>query len=91
MKVTSLFCFNKDTTATFKINGQDTRTTFIGVVLMSSIIRASRIRNLGTRFFVHLITCLLTRSYTFYFMHLKQLFVQVYTLTCTLPHTLIQR
>ena len=33
--------------------------------------RASRIRNLGTRFFVHLIMCLRTRSCTSHFVHLK--------------------
>ena len=46
-------------------------------------IRASRIRNLGTRFFVHLISYLRTRSCTSHFVHLKQSFVDAWTLTCT--------
>ena len=35
------------------------------------IVRASRIRNLGTRFCVHQITCLRTWSCTSHFLHLK--------------------
>ena len=46
-------------------------------------LRASRIRNLGTHFFEHLITCLCTRSCTSHFVHLKQSFVDVWMLTCT--------
>ena len=48
-------------------------------------IRASKIRNLGTHFLVHLITCLRTWSWNSHFVHLKSLFVQVCTLTCTSP------
>ena len=47
--------------------------------------RASRISNLGTCFFVHLITCLCKWLCTLHFVHLKQPFVH----TCTLTHTLL--
>ena len=47
-------------------------------------IGASRIRNLGTCIFVHIITYLCTRSCTSYFVHFKQSFLYVCTLTCTL-------
>ena len=46
-----------------------------------------KIRNLGTRFFVHLITCLRTRSCTSHFVHLKQSFMHECTLTCISPCT----
>ena len=49
--------------------------------------RTSRIRNLGTRFFVYLITCLRTRSCASHFVHLKQSFLHTCTLTCTTPCT----
>ena len=52
--------------------------------------RASRIRNLGTRFFVHLITCFRTRSCNSHYVHLKQSFVHVCTLICTSPCTYYQ-
>ena len=45
--------------------------------------RAPRIRNLGTCFFVHLITFFHTRSCTSNFMHFKQLFLYACTLMCT--------
>ena len=48
---------------------------------------ASKISNLGTRFFVHLITCLCSGSCISHFVHLKQLFVHECTLTCTSPCT----
>ena len=49
-------------------------------------VRASKIRNLGTRIFVHLITCLRTRSCTLHFVLLKQSFVHACT-SCTSPCT----
>ena len=46
--------------------------------------RASRIRNLGTLFFLHLITCLRTQLCTSHFVHLKKLFKHVcMLLKCT--------
>ena len=48
---------------------------------------ASKIRNFGNCFFVHLITCLRTRSCTSHFVPLKQSFVHACTLTCTSPCT----
>ena len=49
-------------------------------ITSSTKIRTSRIRNLGTHFFVHRITCLRTRSCASHFAHLKQSFVHVCTL-----------
>ena len=45
--------------------------------------RASRIRNLSTRFLLHVITCLCAQSRISDFVHLKQLFVHACMLTCT--------
>ena len=45
-------------------------------------VKASRIKNLVTRFFVYLITCLRSRSCISHFVHLKQSFVHASTLTC---------
>ena len=42
--------------------------------------RASRIRNLATHFFMHLIACLHTQSCTSHFLHLKQSFMHMCTL-----------
>ena len=50
-----------------------------------SKVTTSKMRNLSTCFFVHLITCLRTRLYTSHFVHLKQLFMHECTLTCTSP------
>ena len=50
-------------------------------------VRASKMRNFGTHFFVQLITCLRARSCTSHFVHLKQLFMHVFMLTCTSPCT----
>ena len=49
--------------------------------------RALTIRNLGTHFFVNLITCLHTQSCTSHFVHLKQSFMHQCMLMCTLPCT----
>ena len=49
--------------------------------------RASKIRDLGTSFFVHLVTCLRKRSCTSHFVHLKQLFINECALTCISPCT----
>ena len=53
--------------------------------LYLTLFRASRIRNLSTRFFMHLITCLRTRLCTFHFVHLKQSFLHACTLMSTSP------
>ena len=45
--------------------------------------RTSRIRNLSTRFLVHIITCLCAQLRISDFVHLKQLFVHACMLTCT--------
>ena len=47
----------------------------------------ARIRNLGTLFFVHLITCLRTLSRTSHFVHLKWSFGHASALMCTSPCT----
>ena len=47
--------------------------------------RASRIRDLGTHFFVHLMTCLHTRLCTSQFVYLMVSFGHTCTLTCTSP------
>ena len=59
-------------------------------IYRKTFIRASRVRNLGTRFFVHLITCLHTGLCISNFASLKYLFVHVCTLTYLIVH-LLQR
>ena len=52
-----------------------------------AISRASRIKNLGTHFFVHLIICLCTHSCTSNILPLEQSFVHTQAVTCTLLYT----
>ena len=49
--------------------------------------RASKIRNLGTHFFMHQITCLHTWLCISHFKHLKWLFMHECALMCTSPST----
>ena len=49
------------------------------------MLRASKIRNRVTHFFVHLVTCLHTRLCTLHFVHLKWSFMHKCTLMCIPP------
>ena len=76
-------CLLQDVTGCFRLFLVHCRSFQVVSRFYQYLFRASRIRNLGTHFFLHLITCLRTWSCTSHFVHLKYSIVHACMLMCT--------